>query len=169
MAAKLIILTHKIAVRLHLLAESCTICISLSSRPVWKLLDTPSYNEDLLKPVSAAGWSSTACTLGLWIRTPLESWIYVRAFLCCAVLSYADRGLAMGWVPIQGVLQECLKGYTISGVNSEPKGARWFNPRSVQASKHASKQGLWASTWNIFWCAVWMFCIYTAVRVITLG
>jgi hypothetical protein len=41
MAAKLIRLTHKIAIQLHLLVESCTICSSRSRRPVRKLLDTP--------------------------------------------------------------------------------------------------------------------------------
>jgi hypothetical protein len=43
MAAKLTKLTHKIAIQLHLVAESCTICSSHSRRPVRKLLDTPSY------------------------------------------------------------------------------------------------------------------------------
>jgi hypothetical protein len=43
MAAKLTRLTHKIAIQLHLMAESCTICSSRSRRPVRKLLDTPSY------------------------------------------------------------------------------------------------------------------------------
>jgi hypothetical protein len=43
MAAKLIILTHKIALQLHLVAESCTICSSRSRRLVRELLDTPSY------------------------------------------------------------------------------------------------------------------------------
>jgi hypothetical protein len=42
-AAKLTRLTHKIAIQLHLVAESCTICSSRSRRPVRKLLDTPSY------------------------------------------------------------------------------------------------------------------------------
>jgi hypothetical protein len=32
----------KIAIQLHLVAESCTICSSHSRRSVWKLLDTPS-------------------------------------------------------------------------------------------------------------------------------
>jgi hypothetical protein len=32
-----------IAIQLHLVAESCTICSSRSRRPVRKLLDTPSY------------------------------------------------------------------------------------------------------------------------------
>jgi hypothetical protein len=43
MAAKLTRLTHKIAIKLHLVAESCTICSSRSRRPVRKLLDTPAY------------------------------------------------------------------------------------------------------------------------------
>jgi hypothetical protein len=42
MAAKLTRMTHKIAIQLHLVAESCTICSSRSRRPVRKLLDTPS-------------------------------------------------------------------------------------------------------------------------------
>jgi len=41
--AKLTILTHSIAIQLHLMAESCTICSSLAKRPVRKLLDTSSY------------------------------------------------------------------------------------------------------------------------------
>jgi hypothetical protein len=40
MAAKLIRLTHKIAIQLHLVAESSTICSSRSRRPVRKLLNT---------------------------------------------------------------------------------------------------------------------------------
>jgi hypothetical protein len=41
MTAKLTRLTHRIAIQLHLVAESCTICSSRSSRPVRKLSDTP--------------------------------------------------------------------------------------------------------------------------------
>jgi hypothetical protein len=44
MAAKLTILTHKIAIQLHLVAENYTICSSRSRRPVRILLDTPSYS-----------------------------------------------------------------------------------------------------------------------------
>jgi hypothetical protein len=29
---------------------------------------------------------STALTLGSWARIPLKAWMYVRVFLCCAVL-----------------------------------------------------------------------------------
>jgi len=42
MAAKLTRLTHKIAIQLHLVAESWPICSSRCRRPVRKLLDTPS-------------------------------------------------------------------------------------------------------------------------------
>jgi len=38
MAANLNTLTHKTAIQLHLVAESCTICSSSSRRPVRKLL-----------------------------------------------------------------------------------------------------------------------------------
>jgi hypothetical protein len=41
-AVKLTRLTNEIAIQLHLVAESCTICSSRSRRPVRKLLDTPS-------------------------------------------------------------------------------------------------------------------------------
>jgi hypothetical protein len=43
MAAKLTRLAHKIAIQLHLVAESCIICSSRSRRAVLELLDTPSY------------------------------------------------------------------------------------------------------------------------------
>jgi hypothetical protein len=55
MAAKLIRLTHKTAIQLHLLAESCIICSSSSRRPVRKLLDTPSYR--LTERVIKNNWS----------------------------------------------------------------------------------------------------------------
>jgi len=43
MATKLTRLTHKIAIKLHLVTASCTICSFRSWRPVWKLLDKSSY------------------------------------------------------------------------------------------------------------------------------
>jgi hypothetical protein len=45
--AKLTRLTHKIAIQLHVVAESSTICSSRSRRPVRKLLDTPSCTTTL--------------------------------------------------------------------------------------------------------------------------
>jgi len=47
MAAKLTRLTHKIAIQLHPMAESCTICNSRSRWPVRKHLATPSYTISL--------------------------------------------------------------------------------------------------------------------------
>jgi hypothetical protein len=48
MATKLTRLTHKMAIQLHLVAESYTICSSRSRCQVLKLVDTPSYE---------AGWN----------------------------------------------------------------------------------------------------------------
>jgi hypothetical protein len=50
MATKLIRLTHKIAIQLHLVAESCTIYSSRSRRPVRKLFGTPSYTDIQCSP-----------------------------------------------------------------------------------------------------------------------
>jgi hypothetical protein len=47
MAAKLTGLTHKIAIRLHLVAESSATCSSRSRRPVRKLLDAPLYMQQI--------------------------------------------------------------------------------------------------------------------------
>jgi len=41
-AEELTRLTHKMAIQLHLVAESYTICSCRSRRPVRKVLDTPS-------------------------------------------------------------------------------------------------------------------------------
>jgi hypothetical protein len=51
MAAKLTRLTHKIAIQVHLVAQSCTICSFRSWRPVRKLLDTHSYTTKLTEAV----------------------------------------------------------------------------------------------------------------------
>jgi hypothetical protein len=62
MAAKLTRLTHKIAIQLHLAAESCTICNSHSRRPVRKLLNIPSYIDVEIcltaKPMQLGRWSN---------------------------------------------------------------------------------------------------------------
>jgi len=49
MLAKLTRLTHKLAIQLHVVAESYAICSSHSRWPVQKLLDTPSYELHLLR------------------------------------------------------------------------------------------------------------------------
>jgi hypothetical protein len=56
MAAKFTRLTHKIAIKLQLVAESCTICCSRSRRSVRKLLDIPFYAVLRLSPLSRSTW-----------------------------------------------------------------------------------------------------------------
>jgi hypothetical protein len=63
MAAKLTRPTHKIAIQLHLVAKSCTICSSRSRRPVRKLLDTPLYVDC---NVSCSWWCKTLQTTLIW-------------------------------------------------------------------------------------------------------
>jgi hypothetical protein len=60
MAAKLTTLTHKIAIQLHLVAESCTICSSRSRRPVRKLFDTPSYSKNKTMKYSSSLYKQEA-------------------------------------------------------------------------------------------------------------
>jgi hypothetical protein len=45
-AVKITRLSHKIAIQLHLVLKTRTICRSRAMRPVRKLLDTPSYNTN---------------------------------------------------------------------------------------------------------------------------
>jgi hypothetical protein len=64
MAAKLTRLTHKIAIQLHLVAESCIICSSRSRWPVRKLLDTPTYvtfQSTRLEKACPLNWSTPFC------------------------------------------------------------------------------------------------------------
>jgi hypothetical protein len=78
MAAKLTRLTHKIAIQLHLVAESCTICSSRSRRLVRKLLDTPPYvrvfffvlsqSHDMFLCMASAGFVSRTSGQVLSIR-----------------------------------------------------------------------------------------------------
>jgi hypothetical protein len=56
MAVNLTRPTHKIAIQLHLVAESCTICSSHSRRPVRKLLSTPSYGVITQTTTVTAYW-----------------------------------------------------------------------------------------------------------------
>jgi hypothetical protein len=61
MAEKFTRLTHKIAIQLHLVAESCTTYSSRSRRPVRKLLDTPSYLTNCLN------LSLGECVIYVWL------------------------------------------------------------------------------------------------------
>jgi len=69
MAAKLTSLTQKIAIQLHLVAESCTICSSRSRRRVRKLLDILSYKAN------GGGGSSnpTHRTIYMWKTSVLHT------------------------------------------------------------------------------------------------
>jgi hypothetical protein len=60
MAAKLTRLAHKIAIQLHLVAESCTICSSRTRRPVRRLLDTTSCISRYVLDLSPTQMLSTA-------------------------------------------------------------------------------------------------------------
>jgi hypothetical protein len=80
MTAKLTRLAHKIAIQLHLVAQSCTICSSRSRQPVRKLLDTPSYFPSKLTtrlhlvPRSKNEWSYT-----FTLQYAFMSWCSVKA------------------------------------------------------------------------------------------
>jgi hypothetical protein len=71
--AKLTRLTHEIAIKLHLVAQSCTICSSRSGRPVRKLLDTPSYNNRTRNFIAANTKTATDMALNQFspFRIPL--------------------------------------------------------------------------------------------------
>jgi len=74
MATKLTRLTHKIAIQLHLVADSCTFCSSRSRRPVRKLLDTPSY----------------AVLLNFTFRSHCNLYSFAWNFCCCEVHEAGD-------------------------------------------------------------------------------
>jgi hypothetical protein len=89
MAAKLTRLTHKIAIQLHLVAESFTICNSRSRRPVPKLLIHPRK----LKPLSLNVWAfimwsfllikmymKNICScerINIYVKCIVNLWIYL--------------------------------------------------------------------------------------------
>jgi hypothetical protein len=75
MEAKLTRLAHKIAMQLHVVAESCTIYSSRSGRPVRKLLDTIVLRKKLIrrKEILTAEWSVIICAESVqWLGYRLE-------------------------------------------------------------------------------------------------
>jgi hypothetical protein len=66
MTAKLTRLTHKIAIKLHPVTESCAICSSRSRRPVWKLLVTSSWS-------GLGGKAYKNCVMSPWLWFPVRS------------------------------------------------------------------------------------------------
>jgi hypothetical protein len=79
MAAKLTTLTHKIAIQLYPVAESCTICSSRSRRPVRKILDTPSCTKSN-GITDQNGWSDF--NLNNWYSTPRSITSNAKAHHC---------------------------------------------------------------------------------------
>jgi hypothetical protein len=77
MAAKFTRLTHKIAIRLHLVAESCNICNFRFRRQVRKLLDIPSLsvNDDIFCAILIfyANWGNHGL-LGYSQVSPCKIW-----------------------------------------------------------------------------------------------
>jgi hypothetical protein len=73
MAVKIIRLTHIIAIQMHLVAESCTICSSRSRRPVRKRLGTLSYIDNRLHITSHTELrkqtKTSDCTLSCRVRS----------------------------------------------------------------------------------------------------
>jgi hypothetical protein len=84
MAVKLTRLNHKVAIQLHLVAESCTICSSRSRRPVRKLLDTLWYasyprSTGIKRPEREADHSppSSAEVKNTWSYTSTPQYVFV--------------------------------------------------------------------------------------------
>jgi hypothetical protein len=71
--AKLTRLTHKIAIQLCLVAESCTICSSCSRWPVWKLLGTPLYLHSMQKDTLPEGY--------VWPLVPFPVALSMKSFV----------------------------------------------------------------------------------------
>jgi hypothetical protein len=72
MVAKLTRLTHKIAIQLRLVAESCTIRSYRSKRPVWKLLDTPLYTSVQLQLEFTLRWGNERNSLHFRVISLVE-------------------------------------------------------------------------------------------------
>jgi hypothetical protein len=85
MATKLTRLTHKISIKLHLMAESCTICSSRSRRPDRKLLDTPSRARVTVRVYVSMCLCVCVCTYVCVYMYYVS--MYVCMYMCMFVLS----------------------------------------------------------------------------------
>jgi hypothetical protein len=94
--ANLTRLTHKVAIQLHLVAESCTICSSRSRRLVRKLLDTLSYvtNRKLILPYCALVVFS-----GIHNALLLLHWPQAHVINTCTFVSHEDCSFADVEIP----------------------------------------------------------------------
>jgi hypothetical protein len=85
-----------------------------------------------LRPV----WYLTVRSLDSWVRNTPEAWMYVRVFLCCAVLCCRSMGRAS----VHAVLPKCQKGSTASEIIPESELTRGHNPWSVRLCDCPSPQ-----------------------------
>jgi hypothetical protein len=113
MAANLTRLTHKIAIRLHLVAESCTACSSRFRRPVRKLVDTLSHGKVEVKlhafltsELNGGEWSYSRCdyltsgegVLGShWAGGPRAGLSVVRKSPCPCRVSNLHKIVKTSW------------------------------------------------------------------------
>jgi predicted short-subunit dehydrogenase-like oxidoreductase (DUF2520 family) len=141
MAAKLTRMTHKIAIQLHLVAESCTICSHRSRRTVRKLLDTPSYmgggiqkfpdRVDKIKCTPATintRWEATQSVMAVnsldWLRIAIQ--LHLIAESCTICSSRSRRSVRKlldtpSYVAIRNGVQ-CLSGNPNGREHSEELG-----------------------------------------------
>jgi hypothetical protein len=105
MEAKLTRLTHKIAIQMHLVVKSCTICSSRYRRPVRKLLDIPSYFKVLSRKIWVKPWKLSFRIAAARLKlepeiSGLQSKVYSRIRLDCSIrlsvaVSHAESFLTM--------------------------------------------------------------------------
>jgi hypothetical protein len=129
MAAKLTRLTHKIAIKLHLVTESCTICSSRSRQPVRKLLD----NLRSLARARARAHTHTHPPTIQGLGTNLSIAILCMTCLCTrAVSKFVDS-------PFYTDSEMCGGAVTVSFSKYLPWQAMHFLQRSTHFSKTCCK------------------------------
>jgi hypothetical protein len=165
-AAKFTRLTHKIAIQLHIFAENCTICSSLSRRPVRKRLDTPSYLFTYLltysvvqdipwKADSQSTCQTVACFLYgtrrfITIFTKASHWIPITLRSILMLSSHLHLGLTSGLSSSVLLLNASPLPHACHV--SRPPQAPWFNQPNnirwrIQAVKFSIMQFPLRSIW----------------------
>jgi hypothetical protein len=68
--------------------------------------------------------SSSARTLGSWVRIPLEAWLYVYIYSVFVLFFCVDSGLATGWFLVQWVLPTVYRIKKVKSGQGPTKGYR---------------------------------------------
>jgi hypothetical protein len=110
MATKLTILTLKIAIHLHLVAEDCTISSSRSRRPVRKFLGIPSYNA--VADIAAVSFSVHLKSEDVQWRTADVYEGVSRSFRTQSITKYTLTTINTGWEATQRVMAAKLTRLT---------------------------------------------------------